>query len=77
MNVVYAPSAYPLRALSDRLDRKLMLSAGFATAILADIVLAAAPNLWIVMTDVVLWGQPRHDARAALRSRRRRGTKSH
>jgi len=56
MNVVYALSAYPLGALSDRLDRKLMLGAGFATAILADIVLAAAPNLWTVMTGVALWG---------------------
>jgi MFS family permease len=33
-----------------------MLGAGFATAILADIVLAAAPNLWLVMTGVALWG---------------------
>jgi MFS family permease len=56
MNVVYALSAYPLGALSDRLDRKLMLGAGFATPILADIVLAAAPDLWIVMTGVALWG---------------------
>jgi MFS family permease len=56
MNVVYALSAYPLGALSDRLDRKLMLGAGFATAVLADIVLAAAPNLWFVMTGVALWG---------------------
>jgi MFS family permease len=56
MNVVYALAAYPLGALSDRLDRKLMLGFGFATAIVADIVLAAAPNIWIVMTGVALWG---------------------
>jgi MFS family permease len=56
MNIVYALSAYPLGALSDRLDRKLTLGAGFATLIAADIVLAAAPNLWIVMCGVAVWG---------------------
>jgi MFS family permease len=56
MNVVFALSAYPLGALSDRLDRKLMLGVGFATAIAADIVLAAAPNIWTVMIGVALWG---------------------
>jgi MFS family permease len=56
MNVVYALSAYPLGALSDRIDRKRMLAVGFATLIAADIVLALAPNLLIVMTGVALWG---------------------
>jgi MFS family permease len=56
MNIVYALSAYPLGALSDRLDRKLILGVGFATAIAADIVLAIASNIWIVMTGVGLWG---------------------
>src|SRR5262249_12047533 len=56
MNVVYSLSAYPLGALSDRLDRKLMLAVGFATLIAADIALALAPNLFIVMVGVALWG---------------------
>jgi len=56
MNIVYSLSAYPLGALSDRIDRKLMLGLGFATLIAADIVLAFAPNLWIVMAGVALWG---------------------
>jgi len=56
MNIVYALSAYPLGALSDRIDRKLMLGIGFAALIAADIVLAFAPNLWIVMGGVALWG---------------------
>lgn len=56
MNIVYSASAYPLGALSDRINRKLMLAMGFATLIAADIVLAFAPNLWVVMGGVALWG---------------------
>ena len=43
-------------ALSDRIDRKKMLALGFATLVAADIVLAAAPNLTIVMIGIALWG---------------------
>src|SRR5918996_1412783 len=56
MNVVYAASAYPMGALSDRADRRAILAAGFAVLIAADIVLGAAPNLWIVMLGIGLWG---------------------
>jgi MFS family permease len=56
MNIVFALSAYPLGALSDRIDRKVMIRLGFATLIAADIVLAAAPNLPVVMIGVALWG---------------------
>jgi MFS family permease len=56
MNVVYAASAYPMGALSDRLDRRLMLVAGFAVLALADIILAFAPAIWIAMLGVGLWG---------------------
>ena len=56
MNIVYSLSAYPMGALSDRMDRKLLLVAGFAVLIVADLVLAFAPNLWIVMAGVALWG---------------------
>jgi MFS family permease len=56
MNIVYALSAYPLGALSDRVDRKAMLAGGFATLIAADLVLAAAPNLFLVMIGVAFWG---------------------
>ncbi len=56
MNIVYALSAYPLGALSDKVDRRPMLIAGFAILIAADIVLAIAPNLVVVMCGVALWG---------------------
>ncbi|HLZ01076.1 MAG TPA: MFS transporter [Bradyrhizobium sp.] len=56
MNIVYAFSAYPLGALSDRIDRKLMLAFGFAILVAADTVLAIAPNLPAVMAGVALWG---------------------
>jgi MFS family permease len=56
MNIVYALSAYPLGALSDRVDRKRLLAIGFAVLILADLILAVAPNVPIVMVGVAVWG---------------------
>jgi MFS family permease len=56
MNIVYSLSAYPLGTLSDRIDRYQMLSLGFATLIAADIVLAAAPDVSVVIMGVALWG---------------------
>lgn len=56
MNLVYAASAYPMGALSDRVDRRIILVAGFGVLIVADIILALAPNLWFVMLGVGLWG---------------------
>ena len=56
MNIVYAISAYPVGALSDQIERKLMLALGFTTLIVSDIVLAIAPNLPAVLAGVALWG---------------------
>ena len=56
MNVVYAVSAYPMGALSDRVDRELLLAAGFGVLILSDILLALAPGIVAVMLGVGLWG---------------------
>jgi MFS family permease len=56
MNIVYSLAAYPVGALSDKMDRRLILAVGFATLILSDIVLAVAPNLTAVMVGVALWG---------------------
>jgi len=56
MNLVYAASAYPMGALSDKVPRLVILAAGFVVLIVADIVLAIAPNPWVVMLGVGLWG---------------------
>ena len=56
MNIVYSATSYPIGVLSDRTDKRVILIAGFAVLILADIVLALAPNLWVVMAGVCLWG---------------------
>ncbi len=56
MNAVYALSAYPVGALSDRMDRTKLLIAGLAVLILADIVLALPAGVGGVAAGVVLWG---------------------
>jgi MFS family permease len=52
MNIVYASTAYPMGVLSDRLDRRFILAAGFAVLILADVILAFGPGILIVMLGV-------------------------
>ena len=56
MNVVYSASAYPTGAFADRMDRRILLAAGFGTLIAADLVLALGINIWSVMAGVALWG---------------------
>jgi MFS family permease len=56
MNVVYALSAYPLGKLADRMSHLALLSAGLATLIIADLVLAGAQGLAAVALGVALWG---------------------
>jgi len=56
MNVVYAVSAYPIGVLSDRMNKRYLLAGGFILLVLADIILALAPNIWMVMAGVALWG---------------------
>jgi MFS family permease len=56
MNVVYALSAYPAGAASDRFGRSGVLLIGIATLIAADLVLAAAGNVALVLIGVALWG---------------------
>ena len=56
MNVVYAASAYPFGALSDTINRKLLLAGGIALLIAADVTLAKASNVWGVCAGAALWG---------------------
>lgn len=56
MNVVFAASAYPLGALSDRINRRRLLALGFATLIAADLILAWGPNVWVIMAGIAVWG---------------------
>ena len=56
MNVVYALAAYPAGVLSDRFGRSGLIAAGFVVIIVADIVLAFASGIWVVMLGVMLWG---------------------
>ena len=56
MNVVYTFSAWPAGALSDRVDRYLVVAAGFAVLILADLVLALGDGVVAVLIGVALWG---------------------
>jgi MFS family permease len=56
MNVIYAASAYPAGAASDRMGRQTVLVGGFAALIIADLMLATATEVWQVMAGVALWG---------------------
>jgi MFS family permease len=56
MNIVYAGSAYPVGRLSDRLGRRGLLGIGVAVLILADLVMAGAGSVWVVLLGTALWG---------------------
>jgi MFS family permease len=56
MNVAYALSAYPAGALSDRMNRRLLLLIGILPLIGADLFLAWASAIWFVYAGAVLWG---------------------
>ncbi len=56
MSVVYAFSAWPAGALSDRIGRYRLLISGFALLIVADLMLAFSTGVVMVMLGVALWG---------------------
>jgi MFS family permease len=56
MNAVYALSAYPAGALSDRVGRHTVLVAGLALLVAADLALAFAGGVAGVAVGVALWG---------------------
>jgi MFS family permease len=56
MSAVYALTAYPAGAISDRIGRRGVLIAGTATLIVADLVLAFASGIVWALVGVALWG---------------------
>jgi MFS family permease len=56
MSAVYALTAYPAGAMSDRLGRRGVLIVGTATLILADLVLAFSGGVVLALVGVALWG---------------------
>ncbi|MCP3471838.1 MFS transporter [Bradyrhizobium sp. CCGUVB1N3] len=56
MNIVYALSAYPAGALSDRINRTGLLALGLVFLAAADLALALLPSLAGLALGVVLWG---------------------
>ncbi len=56
MNVVYAATAWPLGALSDRIGRLGLLAGGFSMLAAADLVLAFVSNMAGVVAGGALWG---------------------
>ena len=56
MNVVYTAVAAPAGALSDKMDRRILLAIGLGVLILADLALALLPSIGGVLFGVALWG---------------------
>lgn len=56
MNLVYALTAYPLGALSDRVNRLWLLLLGCLVLVAADLVLALAGGLAGIFAGIALWG---------------------
>lgn len=56
MNVVYAASAWPLGALSDRIGKPGLLGFGFGVLALADLVLGYGQTEVAILIGVALWG---------------------
>ena len=56
MNIAYAASAYPAGVWADRAGRRVVLLAGVGMLVAADVVLATASTIWLVMVGIALWG---------------------
>jgi predicted MFS family arabinose efflux permease len=56
MSVVFSLSSYPVGLLADRIERRYLLAFGFATLILAQLLLANATSYLLVMVGVATWG---------------------
>lgn len=49
-------ASYPIGRLSDKMSRYTLLGIGFAVLILADILLASASNIAVMLLGVAVWG---------------------
>lgn len=56
MNLVYALASTPAGALSDRLDRRIVLAGGLAPLVAADLVLACVDTVPGALVGAGLWG---------------------
>jgi MFS family permease len=56
MSGVYAVSAYPAGSISDKFSPRLLLPAGLLALVIADVVLATASSIAMVLTGAALWG---------------------
>jgi len=56
MSVAYAISAYPAGILSDHMNKKVLLAMGLVFLILADLLLAQAASIAMLMLGVAAWG---------------------
>jgi MFS family permease len=56
MNVIYALTAWPAGALSDKLGRYGILISGFLVLVLADLTLAFGPSIFVIAVGAALWG---------------------
>ncbi|MBS2132148.1 MFS transporter (plasmid) [Burkholderia thailandensis] len=56
MSPAYSLSAYPVGALSDRADRRILLACGLVLLIAADLVLGVSTSILTVLIGVALWG---------------------
>jgi MFS family permease len=56
MNISYGLSAYPAGVLADRMSHRGLLAAGLGVLILADLALAFASGIPLLLAGVLLWG---------------------
>ncbi|MGR9051289.1 MAG: MFS transporter [Gammaproteobacteria bacterium] len=56
MSLAYALSAYPAGILSDKLNKTALLAVGLVLLLVADVLLAQASSLSVLMLGIVFWG---------------------
>jgi MFS family permease len=56
MNVVYSLSSYPAGKAADRINRWALLSMGTGVLIIADLLLAVASTISLVLAGAAIWG---------------------